>query len=605
VPSCDPRFVGRARDGHSSYKKGVSATWDLSTLYAGPDDPRIAADEAAARRGADAFAARHRAHVAELDAVHLAEAITTYESLCQQARRPGFYAYLLFAADTQDERARRLVDRTREAALGVANVFTFFELELKAIPDDAFARLVDHPVLADRRHWLGLVRLRRPYTLSEPEERVVNQKNLTGRGALVQLFDELSGSLRFRVDDRELTGEQVLSLLYEPDRALRERAYTAFLDTYATHGVVWTSVLNGLMQDHRLECELRRVPDPVLPTHLDNEVRPETVHAMMDATERHYELARRYFRSKAKLLRLPRLKNTDLYAPLGEAPRRVAFDEARTLVLDAFASFSPEFAALARDFFERRWIDAAVRPGKRLGAFCASHGPDTNPWVLLSYTDRLRDVATLAHELGHGVHDRLASRHHALDFLPPLTLAETASVFGELTLTRALLDREPRREVRRALLCAKIEDTIATVFRQNVLTRFEIAAHARRTHGPLTADELGELWWTENAKLYGDAVEMIPAYRWGWSYIPHFVHSRFYCYAYVFGELLVLALYQRHREEGTAFVPRYLELLASGGSEAPDVVLGRLGFRIDEPSFWDRGFAVVRDLLGELETTLD
>jgi oligoendopeptidase F len=333
-------------------------------------------------------------------------------------------------------------------------------------------------------------------------------------------------------------------------------------------------------------------------------VHPATVDAMMDATERHYELAKRYFRVKATLLGVPRLKNTDLYAPIAEVPIRVPFDEARALVLDAFAGLSPEFAALAREFFERRWIDAAVRPGKRLGAFCASLGPDTNPWVLLSYTETARDVATLAHELGHGVHDRLASRHHALDYLPPLTLAETASVFGELTLTRALLDREPRREVRRALLCAKIEDTIATVFRQNVLTRFEMAAHARRGGGPLTADDLGELWWTENAKLYGDTVEMIPAYRWGWSYIPHFVHSRFYCYAYVFGELLVLALYQRHREEGAAFVPRYLELLAAGGSEPPHVVLGRLGFDIDQPSFWDRGFAVVRDLLAELESTL-
>lgn len=579
----------------------LSVTWDLSPLYRSPDDPRIEADLAAARAAAAAFAERYRGRVVTLDAAALGDAITAYEALDEQARRPGFYAHLLFAADTQDDAARRLVDHTREAALGIANTLTFFELELKAIADDAFGRLANDVTLARRRHWLGLVRRRRPFTLSEPEERVVNQKNLTGRGALVQLFDELSGSLRFRLDDRELTGEEILSLLYEPDRALRERAYTTFLETYAHHGVVWTSVLNGLMQDHRLECDLRRFPDPVLPTHLDNEVRPETVDAMMEATERHYELARRYFRLKAKLLGLPKLRNTDLYAPLDDTPTRVPFEEARTIVLDAFTAFAPEFGALARDFFERRWIDAAVRPGKRLGAFCASLGPDTNPWVLLSYTETSRDVATLAHELGHGIHDRLAARQRSLDYLPPLTLAETASVFGEMAVTRALLDREPRPEVRRALLCAKIEDTIATVFRQNVLTRFEMAAHARRAGGPLTADELGDLWWRENAKLYGDAVEMVPAYRWGWSYIPHFVHSRFYCYSYVFGELLVMALYQRHRDEGAAFVPRYLELLAAGGSEAPDVLLGRLGFAIDDAAFWDRGFAVVRDLLAELE----
>jgi oligoendopeptidase F len=582
----------------------MSVTWDLTSLYLGPDDPRIQTDLGIAREAAEAFATRLRARVGSLDASALAAAITAYEDVEQQARRPGFYAYLLFAADTQSDAARRLVDRTREAAVAIGNVLTFFELELKAIPDDRFDQLVNDTALAERRHWLGIVRRRRPYTLSEPEERVVNQKNLTGRGAFVQLFDELSGALRFRVDDRELTGEQALSLLYEPDRGLRERAYTSFLETYASHGIVWTSVLNGLMQDHRIECEMRRVPDAVLPTHLDNEVRPETVDAMMDATERRYHLARRYFRSKARLLGVERLKNTDLYAPLEATVVRVPFDEARTLVLDAFAGFSPEFGTLARDFFERRWIDAEVRPGKRLGAFCASLGPDTNPWVLLSYTETPRDVATLAHELGHGIHDRLASRCRPLDYSPPLTLAETASVFGEMALTRALLEREPRREVRRALLCAKIEDTIATVFRQNVLTRFEMAAHARRAGGPLTADELGELWWNENAKLYGDAVEMIPAYRWGWSYIPHFVHSRFYCYAYVFGELLVLALYQRYREEGAAFVPAYLDLLAAGGSEAPDVLLERMGFAIDDAAFWDRGFAVVEDLLAELEATL-
>jgi oligoendopeptidase F len=583
----------------------MSVTWDLTPLYAGPDDPRIEADVAATRQAAAGFVERHRGRVAGLDAAALAAAITAYEDLGEQARQPGFYAHLLFAADTQDDVARHLVDRTREAALGIANTLTFFELELKDLPDDAFARLAADPALAERRHWLALVRRRRPYTLSEPEERVINQKNVTGRGALVQLFDELSGSLRFRVDDRELTGEQILSLLYDPDRALRERAYTTFLETYATHGVVWTNLLNGLMQDHRLECELRKLPDPVLPTHLDNEVRPETVEAMMEATERHYPLAQRYFRLKARLLGLPVLKNTDLYAPLDDAPTRVPFEEARQLVLYAFGAFAPEFGALASDFFERRWIDAEVRAGKRLGAFCASPGPHANPWVLLSYTETARDVATLAHELGHGVHDRLAARQRPLDCMPPLTLAETASVFGEMMLTRVLLDREPRREGRRALLCAKIEDTIATVFRQNVLTRFEMAAHARRAAGPLTADELGRLWWDENAKLYRDAVEMVPAYRWGWSYIPHFVHSRFYCYAYVFGELLVLALYQRYREEGAAFVPRYLELLAAGGSEAPDVLLGRLGFQIDDPAFWERGFAVVQDLLGELEATLD
>jgi oligoendopeptidase F len=580
-------------------------TWDLRPLYAGPDDPRLEADLAVAATAATAFAERYRERVATLPADALADALTAFETIAARGRRPGFYAGLLFAADTQDTTARRLSDRTREAWVGIANTVTFFTVELKALPDAAFAALTAHPALAGRRHWLAALRRLRPHTLSEPEERILNQKNLTGREALVELFDELTGSLRFTVDGRDLSAEEALALLYGPDGGLRERAFTALLDGHAAHGVTLAGILSALANDHRLECDLRHFPDPVTPTHLDNEVRPETVAAMMGETERHYDLAQEYFRLKARLLGIPRLRNTDLYAPLGTTSVTVPFPEARDLVLDAFESFSPQFAGLARDFFTQGWIDATLRPGKRAGAFCAAHAPEGNPFVLLSYTGTPRDVATLAHELGHGVHDRLAAGQRFLDFSPPLTLAETASTFAEMVLMRAQLARETRPEVRREILCAKIEDTIATVFRQNVLTRFEMAVHARRREGPVDTRALGDLWWAENARLYGDAVDMIPAYRWGWSYIPHFIHSRFYCYAYVFGELLVLALYQRYREEGPAFLPRYLALLAAGGGEAPDVLLRRLGFEIDDPAFWERGFTVVRSLLDELQATLD
>ena len=583
--------------------------WDLTPLYAAPDDGRIEGDVQRAADAAVGFAARWRGQVASASAPALAEAIREWESIWEQGRRPGFYASLRFAADTDDAAARRLVDHTREAAVSLANTLTFFELELKALPDDAAARLLTDPALADCRHWLEDLRRRRPYTLSEPEERIVNQKTLTGREAFSQLFDELSGSLRFRVEvdgaEQELSGEQVLSLLHHPDRALRRRAYVTFLDGYAVHRVALAGIFDAIVNDHRLECGLRGFPDPVLPTHLDNEVRAETVEAMMTATERHYDLARDYFGLKARLLGLPRLATWDLYAPLGDTPVSVPFTEARRLVLDAFGGFSPTFAAQATEFFERRWIDAEPRPAKRLGAFCAALSPRANPWVLLSYTDTPRDVATLAHELGHGIHDRLAAGQRPINYQPPLTLAETASTFAEMALTRAMLARESRPAVRRELLCAKIEDTIATVFRQNVLTRFEMAAHARRGEGPLTADALCDLWWAENARLYGDAVEMPTAYRWGWSYIPHFIHSRFYCYSYVFGELVVLALYQRWLDEGDAFLPRYHDLLAAGGSEAPDRLLGRLGFDVDDPAFWERGFAVLRGLVAELRATLD
>ncbi len=584
-------------------------TWDLTPLYAGPDDPRIDADLDAADRAAAALDARWRGRLAGLDAPTLARAIAEYEAIDDPGRRPSFYAGLLFAADTTDERARRLAERTRERWVAVVNAVTFFELELKAMPAETWARLAGDPALADVRHWVETLRRRAPHTLSEPEERILNRKNLTGRETLVRLFDQLSGSLRFRVEvdgvERDLTGEETLALLQHPDAGVRERAYRTFLETFAAQHVVLTAIFDAIVQDHRLDCELRGYPDPVAPTHLDNEVRAETVETMMAATERHYELAREYFRLKARLLGVPRLRNTDVYAPLESAPAMISFPEARALVLETFERFSPTFAAQAREFFERRWIDAEVRPGKRLGAFCASPGPWGNPWVLLSYTGTPRDVATLAHELGHGIHDRLAACQRPLNYEPPLTLAETASTFCEMVLMHGLLAREPRPEVRRALLCAKIEDTIATVFRQNVLTRFEMAAHARRRDGALGAEALCDLWWAENAAFYGDAVEMIPAYRWGWSYIPHFIHSRFYCYAYVFGELLVLALWRRWLAEGAAFLPRYEALLAAGGSDAPAALLAPLGVDLDDPTFWDCGFRAFAALLDELRATLD
>jgi oligoendopeptidase F len=587
----------------------AGVTWDLSALYAGPDDPAIAADGARARREAVAFSARHRGRVATLGTAALAEAIVEYERIEELGRRPSFYASLLFAADTEDDVARRLAERTREAWVEVVNELTAFELEVKDIDDARYAVLVADPALVGARHWMDSLRRLRPHTLSEVEERLANTKNLAGRDAFARLFDELSASLRFRVPvdgaERELSGEEALALLYHPDAATREAAHTAFLEGFAAHGLVFSSVFNAALYDHRLDCDLRHFDDPAMPTHLENEVRPQTVEAMMTATERHYPLAQEYFRLKARLLGLPRLKSTDLYAPLTAAPTAIRFEEAQRLVLDAYESFSPAFAATAREFFARRWVDAEVRPAKRLGAFCASLGPAGPSYVLLSFTETTRDVATLAHELGHGVHDRLAARQRPIDYQPPLTLAETASTFGEMLLVRALLSRETRPEARRNLLASKLDDTVATVFRQNVLTRFEMAAHARRREGLLEAAAIGDLWLAENARLYGDAVEMIPAYRWGWSYIPHFIHSRFYCYAYVFGELLVLALYQRWLDEGAGFVPRYLELLAAGGSEAPDVLLRRVGVDVDDPAFWERGFAVFAAMLAELRATID
>lgn len=595
------------RPGHDGTGDGAAPTWDLGPLYDGPADPRLDADLAEAARRAAQLAARWRGRIAPgtLTPSELAAAVSEWEAVHVLGKKPGFYASLLFAANTQDSGAQQLLERTRERWMAAETELVFLTIEITRIPDDAYARLACAPELADVRHFLEHLRRERPHVLTEPEERVMTRKNLSGREAFVRLFEELTGSFRFSLvvdgEERMLTGEEMLALLSHSDGTLRAHAYSKYLARFAEHGLIFTGIFNSLLLDHRLECELRHYADLADPTHHDNQVTAATVDALMTATERHAALARSYFALKAKLLGVERLKVTDLYAPLPDSQWHIPYGKARQMILEAFGAFAPEFREGAAEFFQRRWIDAVVRTGKTAGAYCSSYAPTTNPFIVLSYTGTIRDVTTLAHELGHGIHDRLAARQRYVNYNPPLTLAETASVFAEMILTRHLLAGGLSAVDRLAVLCMTLEEIIATVFRQNVLTRFELAAHERRRDTQLTATAIGDLWWDANAALYGDAVEMPPDYRWAWSYIPHFVHSRFYCYSYVFGELLALTLYQRYREEGSAFLPGYIDLLAAGGSETPAALLARLGYDITEPRFWDHGFQVIQELLAELE----
>jgi oligoendopeptidase F len=372
------------------------------------------------------------------------------------------------------------------------------------------------------------------------------------------------------------------------------------LETHAHHALVLTSIFNNILLDHKIDCALRHYDDVVTPTHLANEIAPETAEAMMAAVERHYPLVQEYFRLKARLLGLEKLKNTDLYAPVEAAVEEIPFPQAQRLILTAFGRFNEQLATIAADFFNKQWIDAEVRVGKRGGAFCAAFSPRHHPYILSSYNGTSRDVSTLAHELGHGVHYCLSRRQTLLNYDAPLVLAETASVFAEIILTRHLLAGTENPAVRRGLLCGLLEEMYGTVFRQTALTRFEMAAHQKRQEGQLGAEEIGALWVQEQEKLFGTSVELIPAYKWGWTYISHFIHSRFYCYAYSFGELLTLALFQRYLDEGEAFVPGYIRLLESGGSQRPEHALAQLGIDINQPEFWDQGFRVIEGFLADL-----
>ena len=575
--------------------------WDLHELYDGPADPAIDRDLSAARLSAAAFVTTWRGRLAAMTASDLRQALGEYEQLQELAQRPGFYAALLTAADTQDSVALALEQRTAEAHTELRAQLVFFELELLALDDATAHTLVTDDVLAPYVHFLTQLRRFKPHVLSEPEERALARKDLSGRTAFVQLYDELAGSLHFRIGDEELTEGEVLALLHHPDRERRQQALTALLEPYAEERLPLTAILNALLLDHRVDCEMRGHADVTHPTHLANEIAPEIVATMMDAVERHTPGIQRFLRLKAKLLGLPRLGIADVYAPLDAASPRVPWSEGRAIILEAFARFDPQLATLAAELLEHAHVDAEVRPRKRAGAFCAALGPSQAPYVLSSYTETGRDVATLAHELGHAVHYSLARGQTFLHYEPPLVLAETASVFAEMLVTDHLLATTTDPNARRRLLVETLDEMYGTVFRQHALTRFEMAAHAARRAHRLDHDELCDLWMAEQARLLGDSVEIDPVYRTGWSYIPHFIHSRFYCYSYAFGELLTLALFQRYRDEGAAFVPAYLELLKAGGSVAPGELATRLGFDLTSAAFWDRGCAAITRMVDELE----
>jgi oligoendopeptidase F len=582
-------------------RSAAGIRWRLDELYAGPNDPALDRDLAEAVRAAAAFVAAWRGRVGDITASALARALAEYEAVQQLAHRPGFYAGLLTAADTQDPVALALEQRTAEAHAEIRAALVFFELELLALDEAHAQALARDPALAGYAHFLVQLRRFKPHVLSEPEERVLARKDLSGRSAFVQLYDELAGSLRFHVDGAERTEGEVLALLHHPDRELRGRALTALLAPYEGARLPFTAIMNALLLDHRIDCDMRRHGDVADPTHLANEVSPEVVAAMMDAVARHRPVIQRFLRRKAALLGLPRLGIADVYAPLGAAAPPVPWSAGRTIVLDAFARFDDRLATMARTLLDGGHVDAEIRPGKRAGAFCAALGPEHAPYVLATYTETSRDVATLAHELGHAVHYLLAQRQTPLHYEPPLVLAETASVFAEMLVTDHLLATTTDPQARRRLLVETLDEMYGTVFRQHALTTFEIAAHAaRRTHR-LDHDEICELWMAEQRALFADSVDVAPIYRVGWSYIPHFIHSRFYCYSYAFGELLTLALFQRYKDEGPSFVPAYLELLRAGGSATPAALAARLGFDLASPAFWDRGCAAITRMVDDLD----
>jgi len=606
VPNFHPADAAFAEPVRQAY--GDLPEWRLDDLYPGMESDQLKADLAAADTNAAAFETRYKGKLGEIavspDAgVLLAEAVVAFEKLEELLGRIVSYAGLLHAGDTSDPVRSKFYGDVQEKITNASAHLLFFALELNRIDDTVLEVAMRHPALGHYRPFLEDIRKEKPYQLEDRVEQLFHEKSVSGRGAWNRLFDETMTALRFTVGEEELAIEPVLNLLQDPDEAKRRAAAEALATTFRKNLRLFTHITNTLAKDKEISDRWRGFKDVAAARHLSNRVEPEVVDALVAAVHDAYpRLSHRYYALKAKWFGRETLNHWDRNAPLPDVPQRVIrFDEARATVLGAYGLFSPDMANIARRFFDERWIDAPVRPGKAPGAFAHPTVPSAHPYVLLNYQGKVRDVMTLAHELGHGVHQVLAGPQGALMAPTPLTLAETASVFGEMLTFRALLLETTDQKERKAMIAAKVEDMINTVVRQIAFYSFERKVHEERRQGELTAERLGEIWLEVQRQSLGPAIHLGPGYETFWTYIPHFIHSPFYVYAYAFGDCLVNSLYAVYQDAHEGFAARYLDMLRAGGTLRHKELLAPFGLDASKPEFWSKGLHVIEGFIDELE----
>ncbi len=581
--------------------------WNLDDLYDGRDSPALQADLKRMTEDADAFHARYAGKLDGLDGDRLAEAIKAYEAIDEILSRLLSYGQLVHASQMTDPEIGRFFQWLQEQVNAISSRLVFFVLELNRIDETALAgRIARSSALARYQPWLRDVRIFRPHQLTDELERLLHEKHVVGATAWNRLFDETIADLKFSIDGERLTCTEALNKLTDTDPAVRRAAGEAIGAVLGDHVRVFALITNTLAKDKDIEDRWRRYPHPVAARNLSNRVEDEIVDALVDAVRTVYpDLSHRYYAMKARWFGGDRLDYWDRNAPLpGAQDRTIPWDEARDLVLGAYDSFSPRLAALGRRFFDEPWVDAELRPGKTPGAFSHPTVPSAHPYILMNYHGKTRDVMTLAHELGHGVHQLLAARQGHLMADTPLTLAETASVFGEMLTFQALLARETDPVLRRTLLVTKVEDMLNTVVRQIAFFEFERRLHLARRDGELTADRIGDLWLEVQTESLGPALRFDDGYRNYWAYIPHFIHAPFYVYAYAFGDCLVSSLYAVYQEGGGAdFAERYLAMLEAGGTLRHRELLEPFGLDASDPAFWHKGLGMIRALIDQLEAT--
>jgi len=582
--------------------------WDLSVLFSGLDDPRIEKAWEQIEKRSDDFAKTYRGKIdtADLDPKVLAAGIKDLESIAQEAAKPITFGHLLFAGNASDPKIGAFLQKQNEMSTAISVKLMFFDLELMAAPQAAIDKALKDPALALYIHYVNVVRAYSAHRLSEAEEVILEETANTGVRAWERLFDEVTANAIYKVrkpdgETHEMSQQEVLALLRSPDRAVRQAAADSFTEGLTNMSRVLGLNFNNILFDKSIKDRLRKHPYPEHTRHLANELDKETVDLVIRLCREHYGLVERFYNVKRQILGLPELTHIDRYAPLFESKEQVEWERAKDIVLTSFAGFSQEMSDRAREFFDKSWIDAEPRKGKTGGAFCSYITPDTHPVILQSYLNKMDDVMTLAHELGHGVHASLSRAQSYFNFHGTLPLAELASTFGEmLVFERLVASASPRDQL--ALYAEKIEGVFATVFRQAAMFRFEQRCHeARRSGGELTWEQVGEMWQEEQQAMFGGSVKLGEQHKCWWSYIGHFIGSPFYVYAYSFGELLVLSLYQMAKREGPSFQDKYIAMLTAGGSKNPTQLMEMVGVDLKSETFWLGGFDAMEKLVVEFE----
>lgn len=580
--------------------------WDLSDLFKSINDPQIDTILAATEKKARQFEKQYKGKLSALTPEQLKAALEELESLIAPIYKVSQYVHLLYAIDTLDNAIKAKVSKVEEIESKIGNHLVFFDLEIGAMPNNDYKKFDNAPALSNYAYHLSQTRKTAPYNLSEKEEQIINLKNLTGSRAFKKLYNELTSSFRFEfeVDGEKkiMNGSELRVLRQHRDPAVRRSAMALFFSRHEEHRLVLTHAYTNIIKNAAIERELRGYKTPISPKNIHNDLSDDVVQMLHDVTTESNRLVQRYYKLKAKIINLPDLTLADIYAPMPQSDKKYTWQQCKEIIMDSFGAFDDEIYGMVKLMFDKNRIDAPVLPSKRGGAFCSGSTPDIKPYIMVNYLGKLSDVSTLAHELGHAIHDMLCSRQTLINYSPILPLAETASVFSEMIITDKLLKNETDVLTKQALLTDKLEDIFATSHRQNMFSRFELQAHKQSESTLPSTEELCELYKKELRLMFGESVRYTDEYQWEWSSVPHIYESPFYVYAYNFGNLLVMALYQQYLEEGKSFIPRYKEFLAAGSSASPADITAIVGADIQKPEFWQKSITYIETLITRLES---